>query len=113
MQLQGKRQRQSLGHGDSRKADKQKKQLEKELRMGYVEPGSMPLKQFIANSLERTGKQIRLSTRNKYRSIMEQFIEIVGNIDYQSVKLLHGERFIQHYIDRGMPLVRSAKKCER
>jgi integrase len=99
--LKGDRQRPSLGHSDTKKAEKQRKQLEKELRMGYVEPDSMRLTQFIENSLERTGKQIRLSTHNEYQSIMKQFVEVVGNMDYKQIKLLHGERFIQHFIDKG------------
>ena len=98
--LGGKRQRLSLGHSDTKKAEKQRKQLEKELRMGYVEPGSMRLSQFTESSLEQTGKQIRLSTSNGYRAIMGQFIEVVGDVDFQSVKMLHGERFIQHFIDK-------------
>ena len=99
--LGGKRQRLSLAHADTKKGQRQRKQLEKELRMGYVEPDSMRLSEFMKNSLERTGKQIRLSTSNGYRAIMAQFVEVVGNVDFQSVKMLHGERFIQHFIDKG------------
>ena len=99
--LGGKRQRVSLGHSDTKKGEKQRKRLEKELRMGYVEPDSMRLSQFTESSLEQTGKQVRLSTSNGYRAIMEQFVEVVGNVDFKSVKMLHGERFIQHFIDKG------------
>ncbi|NLA87982.1 MAG: hypothetical protein GX847_12030, partial [Clostridiales bacterium] len=99
--LQGKRQRLSLGHADAKKAERQKRQLDKELRMGYVEPDSMRLSEFVRSSLEQTGKQIRLSTVNDYRAIMGQFISVVGDIDFQSIKMLHGERFIQHFIDEG------------
>ena len=58
----GKRRWESLGHADQRKAEKQRAQKEKELGMGYVEPGSMKLMDFLEDSLARTGDQIREST---------------------------------------------------
>ena len=51
----GKRKWETLGHGDLRKAERQRAQKEKELRMGYVAPGSMRLGEFVKDSFMRTG----------------------------------------------------------
>jgi hypothetical protein len=59
--------------------------------MGYFESGSMRLKDFLKDSLTRTGDQIRESTRREYKSAMNDFIATIGNIDYQNVTLEHGE----------------------
>ena len=58
----GKRKQKSLGHSDKRKAKRQRDQFERRLRMGIVEPGSLKLKDFVKESLTRTGDQIREST---------------------------------------------------
>jgi hypothetical protein len=47
---QGKRRQKSLGHADARKAERQRAQLERELRMGILEPGSMRLSDFLEDS---------------------------------------------------------------
>jgi hypothetical protein len=78
----GKRKWETLGHADQRKAEKQRAQKEKELRMGYVEPGSMRLTDFTKDSLARTGDQIRESTRQITEAAMSDFIRIIGNIDF-------------------------------
>jgi len=49
----------TLGHGDKRKAEKQCAQKEKELRMGYSEPCSMGLRDFMKDSLARTGTAVQ------------------------------------------------------
>ena len=59
----GKQKCESLGHTNRRKAEQQRAQKEKELRMGCVEPNSMKLIDFLEDSLARTGDQIRESTR--------------------------------------------------
>ena len=97
----GKRRRVSLRHTDRRKAESQRAQFERELRMGIVGPASMTLSEFLVDSRLRTGDQIRESTHYDYGSAMEQFIEVVGNIDYQKVRLSHGELFRQACLDRG------------
>jgi len=51
----GRRRRISLAHADRRKAEFQRAQKERELRMGLVEPESMKLSDFTADSLTRTG----------------------------------------------------------
>ncbi len=79
---QGRRRQKSLGHADRHKAEHQRAQFERKLVMGAVEPGSMKLKDFVEDSLTRTGDQIRESTRKEYKSAMEDFIRIIGNIDY-------------------------------
>ncbi len=55
----GKRKCESLGHTNLRKAERQRAQKEKELRMGYIESSSMRLNDFMEDSLVRTGDQIR------------------------------------------------------
>ena len=97
----GKRRWDTLGHSDGRKAEKQRSQKEKELRMGYVESGSMRLRDFMKDSLTKTGDQIRESTREEYESAMNDFIKTVGNIDYQSVTLGHGEYYRQTCLEKG------------
>ena len=97
----GKQICESLGHTNRRKAEQQCTQKVKELRMGYVEPGSMRLKEFMEDSLAKTGDQIRESTRIDYREAMEDFVAVLGNMDYQSVQQTHGEFYRQTCLDRG------------
>jgi len=99
--LNGKRRCESLGHGDVRKAEKQQAKKEKELRMGYCNPGSVNLKEFMEDSLERTGSTIRESTREEYRAAMEDFIKVVGDVDFQSITLKKAELYRQACLDRG------------
>ena len=106
----GKWKWQTLGHTDRRKAERQRTQKEKELRMGYIEPSSMRLRDFTKDSLTRTGDQIRESTRIDYRGAMEDFIKTIGNIDYQGVQQAHGELFRQACLDRGDSPATVAKK---
>ncbi|GAH76245.1 unnamed protein product, partial [marine sediment metagenome] len=91
----GKRKWETLGHADRRKAEKQRAQKERELRMGYIEPGSMRLRDFMEDSLARTGDQIRESTRRIAETAMNDFIGTIGNIDFRSVTLAHGELYRQ------------------
>lgn len=91
----GKRRQKSLGHADRRKAERKRAQFERELKMGIVEPCSMKLRDFVEDSLMKTGDQIRESTRREYRSAMEDFIKVVGNIDFQKVSLKDAEYYRQ------------------
>lgn len=91
----------SLGHSDSKKAEKQRLQMEKELRMGFCAPGSMKLSEFVEDCLRRTGNQIRPSTKKDYEKSIKSLIEIVGDIDFQSVNHQHGEQFRQVLLDKG------------
>ena len=106
----GKQRCESLGHTNQRKAERQCTQKEKELRMGYIEPGSLTLKEFVKDSLKRTGDQVRESTRREAKSAMEDFIGTIGNIDFNSVTLAHGESYIQACLDRGNSKATIAKK---
>jgi integrase len=106
----GKRKCESLGHTNQRKAERQRAQKERELRMGYVEPGSMKLRDFMEDSLAKTGDQIRESTRIDYREAMEDFITVLGNVDYQCIQQAHGEFFHQICLDRGDSPATIAKK---
>jgi len=106
----GKRKCETLGHTNQRKAERQRDQKEKELRMGYVAPDSMKLMDFMENSLIRTGDQIRESTQCETKSAMKDFIATIGNIDFQSVNLAHGELYLQTCLDRGNTKGTVAKK---
>jgi len=106
----GKRKWETLGHGDLRKAERQRAQKEKELRMGYVAPDSMRLRDFIEDSLARTGDQIRESTQVVVKVAMNDFIRTIGNIDFRSVTLAHGELYLQTCLDRGNAKGTVAKK---
>jgi integrase len=106
----GKRRRISLGHADQKKAEKQQKGKEQELRMGIVVPLSMKLSEFVQDSLERSGEQIRESTKEDYHSAMQDFIDTVGNIDYQKVTFRHSEQFRQALLDKGNRPATVAKK---
>jgi len=55
--------------------------------MGYIEPNSMKIRDFMEDSLERTGDQIRESTQRETKSAMNDFIRAIGNIDYQTITL--------------------------
>ncbi len=106
----GKRKWETLGHGDQRKAERQRAQKEKELRMGYIEPDSMRLRDFIEDSLARTGDQIRESTQVLVKVARNDFIRTIGNIDFRSVTLAHGELYLQTCLDRGNAKGTVAKK---
>jgi integrase len=106
----GKRRRISLGHADRRKAERQKAQKERELRMGVVAVESMKLSDFLSDSLSRTGDQIRESTREVFENALQGFIAVVGNIDFQSVTLRHGELFRQGCLDHGNSPATVSKK---
>ena len=106
----GKRRRISLGHADKRKAERERAQKERELRMGIVAPQSMKLNEFMEDSLARTGDQIRESTRAEYSCAMLHFIDTVGNVDYQGIRYKHGEIFLQACLDRGDSPATAAKR---
>jgi len=107
-----KRRRISLGHTDKRKAEKQRTQKERELRMGIVMPQSMRLSSFAEDSLARTGNLVRESTRREYESTMWDFIGVVGNMDYQLVSFKHGERYRQACLNKGNSPATVAKKLK-
>jgi hypothetical protein len=74
-----------LGHANRRKAERQRAQFERKLTMGIVKPGSIKLTDFVEDSLKRTGDQIRESTHKEYLSAMEDFIRVIGNMDYRRI----------------------------
>ena len=100
----------TLGHSNKRRAEQHRVKKERELKMGYVQPDSMRLRDFMKDSLARTGDQIRESTQIDYREAMEDFITIMGNMDYQGVQQTHGEFFRQACLDRGDSPATVAKK---
>ena len=104
--LEGCRRMESLGHSDSRKAEKERAKKErakkeKLLRMGYVEQGSMRLSDFTVDSIQKTGNQVRESTRYETEFAMKNLIATTGNIDFRNVTIGHAERFRQACLDRG------------
>jgi integrase len=107
---QGKRRQKSLGHADCRKAERQRAKFERKLGMGIVGPGSMKLGDFVEDNLRRTGDQIRASTHKEYRSAMEDFIRVVGDIDYLRVSLSDAEQYRQRCLNRGNTPATVAKK---
>jgi len=99
--LDGKFHTPSLGHSDLKKAEKERLKKEKELQMGYCPTGSMRLSEFLEDCLRRTGDNIRESTKLEYSNGMQQFIKLIGNIDFKKVELRHGEIFRQSCTDKG------------
>lgn len=109
----GQRHRISLGHADKRKAELQRAQKERELRMGLIGPQSMKLSDFATDSLKRTGDQIRASTRHEYHAAMIDFVGVVGNKDFQTVKIEDAEFYRQKCLDRGNSPATVAKKLRQ
>jgi len=107
---QGKRRQKSLGHADHREAKRRRTQLERELCMGIVEPDSMKLSELLENSLARTRGQVRESTLRETRRSVQEFIDVIGDMDYQRVSHQHGERFLQICLDKGNAPATAAKK---
>jgi len=70
----------------------------------------MKLSDFAVNSLERTGDQIRESTRREYAAAMTDLVTEIGNLDYQSIRHEHAERFLQARLDAGDSPATAAKK---
>ncbi len=106
----GKQRWETLKHANRRKAEKQRAEKEKDLQMGYVEPGSIRLRKFAKDNLKKTGDQIRESTRLSYQSAMEDLITTIGNIDIRSVTFDHGQYYRQQCLDRGNSPATVAKK---
>jgi len=78
--------------------------------MGLVEPESMKLRDFTADSLTRTGDQVRESTRREYNAAMTDFVSVVGNKDFQTVTIEDAESYRQKCLDRGNAPATVAKK---
>ncbi len=108
--LEGKYKFKSLGHSDKKKAEKQRAKKEKELRMGYCPAGAMRLSEFCKDCLDRTGDNIRESTKTEYRTALNHLIRVIGNIDCQAVSHRHGEQFRQACLDAGNSPNTVAKK---
>lgn len=108
----GKRKWETLGHANRRKAEKQCAQREKELRMGYIKPGSLTLKEFVKDSLAKTGNQIRESTQEEYDAAMKDFVKKIGNMDFKKVTLEHGEKYRQLCLDSKNRPATVAKKLK-
>ena len=108
---QGRRRQKSLRHADARKAERQRAQLERELRMGILEPGSMRLSDFLEDSLARTRGQVRESTLKEAQNAMRCLIRAIGDIDHQRVSHSDGEKFLQWCLDSRNAPATAAKNC--
>ena len=108
--LDNKLRRESLGHNDERKAERQRLKKEKELLMGFTPPNSLRLSEFIQDCLRRSGNQIRPSTKTDYKNAVQSLIEAIGDIDFQTVTYRHGEIFRQYWLDQGNAPATVAKK---
>ncbi len=99
---QGKRRQVSLGHADRQKAQRQRDQKERELRMGIQTPGRMKLRALLEDYLERTRTQIESSTADSAAYRMKDFIAANGNLYADEVTYRHCELCQQYCIDRGL-----------
>lgn len=108
--LDGKRNRVSLGHDDLYQAEEQRRQKERQLRTGIMSPEPMKLSEFLEDSLARTGKQIRESTRREHERAMKDFIEVVGDVELETVTFDQGDLFRQTCLDKGSSPATASKK---
>ncbi len=106
----GKRCQVSLGHADKRRAERQRREKELELRADIDGPVSMKLSDFFEDSLRRTKGQVRESTLRETERTMNDFVNCIGDIDVQDVRHEHGERFIRYCFDNKASAATVAKK---
>jgi len=106
----GNRRRISLGHADKRKAEAQRAQKERELRMGIIESASMRLSQLWADSQARTRAQLRQSSLADADIAVRELIAVIGDIDCQKVSHKDGEQFLQACLDKGNAIGTANKK---
>ena len=98
---QGKTRYASLGHSDHQKAQRQRAKKERELHMGYVEPGYLSLHHVLDESLQSSRGQITEGTYQEYDTAIRQFIQVVGEVDYRTIGPTHGEQFSQACFQSG------------
>ena len=98
---QGKERWQSLGHADKRIAERQLARKERELRIGIDISECMMLKRFLEDSLEKTRGRVREGTMREYNTAIQQFIEVIGNMDLHNVLHEHAERFVRSCLRTG------------
>ena len=75
----GRRRQKALGHADKRKAERQRAQFERYLRMGTAESRSMRFSEFSEDSLRRSRGQLQYNTLRDYKSTMKQFIRMCSS----------------------------------
>jgi len=98
----GKRKWETLGHTDRRKAERQRTQKEKDLRMGYVEPGRIRLRKLLEDYLEQTRSQIEPSTADSAAYRMRDLISAIGNKFADEVTYNHCELFQRYCINKDL-----------
>jgi hypothetical protein len=109
----GRRRQISLGHADKRRAERQRREKELELRVNVAEPISMRLADFFQDSLRRTKGQVRAATLDDTARTMRDFIACVGDIDVQDVRYEHGEQFIQYCLTQNLTAGTTTKKVKQ
>ena len=107
---QGKTRYESLGHTDRQKAKRQCAKKERELQMGYIEPGYMRVHDLLKDSLQRSRGSIAEGTYREYDTAVRQFIQVVGDVDYRSICQEHGEQFMRACLGKGNRPATVAKK---
>jgi integrase len=107
---QGKTRYASLGHTDRQKALRQCAKKERELQMGYVEPGFMRIHDLLEDSLHRSRGSIAEGTYQEYDTAVRQFVQVVSDVDYRSICQEHGEQFMRACISNGNRPATVAKK---
>jgi len=79
---QGKIRYESIGHTDRQKAQRQCVKKERQLQMGYVEPGYMRIQDLLKNSLQRSRGSIAEGMYQEYNTAERQFIQVIGDMNY-------------------------------
>ena len=100
----GKRRQKALGHADTKRAERERSQFERELKTnpGETESKRMRLSELLKDYLERTRTQIESSTAWSAEYRMNDLTAAIGNIYADQVTYRHCERFQQYCIDRGL-----------
>ncbi len=98
---QGKERWQRLGHTDARKAERQRTQKERELRMGIVEPGSMKLSEFMNNFIRDMQGQVVETTMSETKHDMKEFISEIGDLLVESTEFKHAEKYLRGCLAKG------------
>ncbi len=72
---------------------------------------SLQSSSFLVDTRQTKG-QVRATTLKETAKAMRDFTACIGDIDVQEVRYEHGERFIQHYLDREVTAATVTKKVK-
>ena len=108
----GKRQMCSLGHGDKRRVEIQRREKEMELRETVPFQKTMILNELLDDYLERTRTQIESSTANLAKIYFKSFIGVIGNKNIADITYGDCEKYQQYCIDSGLkPATANSRKA--